>query len=392
MDKLTKCASCGKRPRTLASNQRGSWRDTGPANPATAADDDVTADVKVIQRRRSRSRPGPRKKKVIKNKKRKQLPPTTEDIDEEEMLAKLKFIYETFCEQAPKSAEMDNVKWMKTLKELDLLSRNRCTRTDADLIFTKVKTKGRRRISLEKFYEALAMVARKWYPKNSGVNLPLAALTATNLAHYQTVVTTSNVDHDDGPVPDAKVLAQVEARMASVNISAASTVMEANTDAKLQEIFKFFCAYAPASQKLDNVKFITACKSMGLFDSKFDRTQADLIFAACKPRTLRRIDYEQFCSALANCTKTRFPDSAEPLNFLYDTKLKHYDPSAPNIKSHHRRKSSGNIFDRLTDASTYTGSHKHRFDASGRGQGIAGRSTIAKGRGHIGGAQAPSTK
>ena len=31
------------------------------------------------------------------------------------------------------------------------------------------------------------------------------------------------------------------------------------------------------------------------------------------------------------------------------------------------------IFDRLTDTSLYTGAHKHRFDADGRGRGIAGR-------------------
>lgn len=33
----------------------------------------------------------------------------------------------------------------------------------------------------------------------------------------------------------------------------------------------------------------------------------------------------------------------------------------------------GSIFDRLTDPHLYTGAHKHRFDADGRGRGIAGR-------------------
>ena len=41
----------------------------------------------------------------------------------------------------------------------------------------------------------------------------------------------------------------------------------------------------------------------------------------------------------------------------------------------------GNIFDRLTDSSQYTGAHKHRFDAQGRGRGQAGRDKVAKGRG-----------
>ncbi|CEL97699.1 unnamed protein product [Vitrella brassicaformis CCMP3155] len=35
-----------------------------------------------------------------------------------------------------------------------------------------------------------------------------------------------------------------------------------------------------------------------------------------------------------------------------------------------------NIFDKLTDSSQYTGAHKHRFDDSGQGRGIAGREEI----------------
>ena len=41
----------------------------------------------------------------------------------------------------------------------------------------------------------------------------------------------------------------------------------------------------------------------------------------------------------------------------------------------------GDILDRLTDSSKYTGSHKHRFDESGHGKGLQGRDTTAKGAG-----------
>ena len=37
--------------------------------------------------------------------------------------------------------------------------------------------------------------------------------------------------------------------------------------------------------------------------------------------------------------------------------------------------------DRLTDTSKYTGSHKERFDDSGRGKGLQGRDNPAKGPG-----------
>lgn len=39
------------------------------------------------------------------------------------------------------------------------------------------------------------------------------------------------------------------------------------------------------------------------------------------------------------------------------------------------------MLDRLTDTSKYTGSHKQRFDSSGRGKGMAGRDLPAKGSG-----------
>lgn len=39
------------------------------------------------------------------------------------------------------------------------------------------------------------------------------------------------------------------------------------------------------------------------------------------------------------------------------------------------------IFDKLTDPSLYTGSHKHRFDEDGRGRGLEGRDSVAKGLG-----------
>jgi len=51
---------------------------------------------------------------------------------------------------------------------------------------------------------------------------------------------------------------------------------------------------------------------------------------------------------------------------------------SPSSATHRRHRS---IFDKLTDPSLYTGSHRHRFDESGRGRGLEGRESIAKGLG-----------
>lgn len=39
--------------------------------------------------------------------------------------------------------------------------------------------------------------------------------------------------------------------------------------------------------------------------------------------------------------------------------------------------------DRLTDTSKYTGSHKERFDASGKGKGKAGREDAVESSGYV---------
>ena len=40
--------------------------------------------------------------------------------------------------------------------------------------------------------------------------------------------------------------------------------------------------------------------------------------------------------------------------------------------------------ERLTDASRYTGSHKERFDESGRGRGRGGREELVENTGYVG--------
>lgn len=49
-------------------------------------------------------------------------------------------------------------------------------------------------------------------------------------------------------------------------------------------------------------------------------------------------------------------------------------------------KSAGAV-DRLTDTSKYTGTHKQRFDDSGKGKGIKGRKDIADDSGYVAGYQ-----
>lgn len=46
---------------------------------------------------------------------------------------------------------------------------------------------------------------------------------------------------------------------------------------------------------------------------------------------------------------------------------------------------SSSLVDRMTDTSKYTGTHKQRFDESGKGRGLEGRDSVAKGEGMVAG-------
>ena len=47
--------------------------------------------------------------------------------------------------------------------------------------------------------------------------------------------------------------------------------------------------------------------------------------------------------------------------------------------------------DRLTDSTKFTGAHKERFDASGKGKGIAGRKEVADKSGYVAGFKKDAT-
>jgi len=58
-----------------------------------------------------------------------------------------------------------------------------------------------------------------------------------------------------------------------------------------------------------------------------------------------------------------------------------FDPN--KAKAPPKQASGTSIFDKLTDTSQYTGSHKHRFDETGKGKGKEGREEVVKATGYV---------
>lgn len=77
-------------------------------------------------------------------------------------------------------------------------------------------------------------------------------------------------------------------------------------------------------------------------------------------------------------TVNRKPAGTEAAHTEHPTSSRDKPKAASQVKG-------GSIFDRLTDPSTYHGTHKERFNADGTGRGLAGRDSVAKGSGTVGG-------
>jgi len=60
---------------------------------------------------------------------------------------------------------MESKTFFKLCKESGLLNKT-CTQTDCDLVFAKVKTKGKNKIEYKQFLEGLRCVAEKAHPKD----------------------------------------------------------------------------------------------------------------------------------------------------------------------------------------------------------------------------------
>uniref|UniRef100_A0A8I6ANX0 Tubulin polymerization-promoting protein family member 3 n=1 Tax=Rattus norvegicus TaxID=10116 RepID=A0A8I6ANX0_RAT len=149
--------------------------------------------------------------------------------------------------------------------------------------------------------------------------------------------------------------------------------MAASTDiAGLEESFRKFAIHGDpkaSGQEMNGKNWAKLCKDCKVADGKaVTGTDVDIVFSKVKAKSARVINYEEFKGK----TKEEAFDAIcqliagkEPAN-IGVTKAK-----------------TGGAVDRLTDTSKYTGSHKERFDESGKGKGIAGRQDILDDSGYV---------
>uniref|UniRef100_A0A8C0ZGM3 Tubulin polymerization promoting protein n=2 Tax=Paridae TaxID=9153 RepID=A0A8C0ZGM3_CYACU len=154
----------------------------------------------------------------------------------------------------------------------------------------------------------------------------------------------------------------------------------------LEEAFRKFAIHGDTratGKEMHGKNWSKLCKDCHIIDGKnVTTTDVDIVFSKIKGKSVRTITFEQFKEALQELSKKRFKGKSdeEALREMY----KLIEGKGPDLTGVTKTVASPTV-SRLTDTSKFTGSHKERFDASGKGKGRAGREDLVDNSGYVSG-------
>ncbi|XP_045897930.1 tubulin polymerization-promoting protein family member 3-like [Micropterus dolomieu] len=149
--------------------------------------------------------------------------------------------------------------------------------------------------------------------------------------------------------------------------------------------FKKFAVHGDTKatgKELNGKNWAKLCKDCRIVDGKnVTSTDVDIVFSKVKQKTSRVITYEEFRNALEELAPKRFKGQSkeEALESIFKL-VEGREPTNVGVT----KVAKTAAVDRLTDASRYTGSHKERFDKSGKGKGREGREELVENTGYVG--------
>ncbi|XP_010837710.1 PREDICTED: tubulin polymerization-promoting protein family member 2 isoform X1 [Bison bison bison] len=150
-----------------------------------------------------------------------------------------------------------------------------------------------------------------------------------------------------------------------------------------ERTFQRFAVFGESSSsgtEMNNKNFSKLCKDCGIMDGKtVTSTDVDIVFSKVKAKNARTITFQQFQEAMKELGQKRFKGKSpdEALENIYKL-MEGKDPATTGVT---KATTVGGV-SRLTDTSKYTGTHKERFDESGKGKGIAGREDVTDNSGY----------
>lgn len=152
----------------------------------------------------------------------------------------------------------------------------------------------------------------------------------------------------------------------------------------LQEAFRKFAIHGDTKatgKEMNGKNFVKLCKDCKIIDGKnVTSTDVDIVFTKVKGKTARVILYEEFNKALEELAPKKFKGKSkeEALEAMHQLIVGKEPVNIGVTKT-----LNAGAVDRLTDTSKYTGSHKERFDDTGKGKGKSGREDIVENTGYV---------
>lgn len=152
------------------------------------------------------------------------------------------------------------------------------------------------------------------------------------------------------------------------------------SSASFSEIFKAFAKFGDPKSDGKQITLSNSDKWMKqakvIDGKKITTTDTGIYFKKLKSQKVSIGDYEKFLEDLAKSKKIE----------VQEIKTKLTNCGLPGHHGVGPVKATGTV-DRLTDTSKYTGTHKQRFDETGKGKGIAGRKDVPDSSGYVSGYQ-----
>ncbi|KAM3864975.1 tubulin polymerization-promoting protein family member 2 [Diretmus argenteus] len=155
--------------------------------------------------------------------------------------------------------------------------------------------------------------------------------------------------------------------------------------AEVEACFKKFAIHGDTKatgKEMNGKNFAKVCKDCHVIDGKnVTATDVDIVFSKVKAKSARVITFEQFNQALRELAPKRFKGKSqeEAMTHLHGL-IAGKEPANMGVT----RVAKASAVDRLTDTTKYTGSHKERFDESGKGKGKVGRVDLPDTSGYVG--------
>jgi len=125
-------------------------------------------------------------------------------------------------------------------------------------------------------------------------------------------------------------------------------------------------------------------KDAGIIDSKAVTTTMTGIAFSKVTGAKKKATFDETKRVIATVAEDKAKNSKRDVQVEIDEicrRLERLD--SPVVKNTAKSSTEGNVYSRLTDHTKYTGAHKERFDAEGKGKGKAGRVDTVEETGYV---------